>query len=442
MKKVFNQLLSMMLAVSIILTTTLYVKADSCKIITLGANLSEEQKELILNYFGVNENEVDVVTVTNEDEHRLLDGIATQSQIGTKTFSCAYIEPTNEGGIHVKTVNLNWVTCEMIRNALVTSGITHCNVIAAAPIEVSGTGSLAGIFLAYEQISGEELSDDKKEIASEELVTTCNIAQNIGQDEASTLLSELKSDVILDNLETEEDITKLVEKYIQDNNIEITDEQKWKLVELLLKISKQDYDINEIKQAYADIKQTMSDIKDATETTMNIIEKIWDWLKTTWAKITGTYEEVSQTEEYKAIKEKIGILANTNDSLLGDNTTVTTTDDIENMDIEKNEQEKNEQEQTEEKHWYDWIVKMFNSGNNNVDQGEKQLEETEQQKSEETITFDSINATTEEQSEQVDEESESMLDYVTYDFLNEKTEENSDNNTEARTGDSLDDLIK
>lgn len=437
MKKVLSQLLSMMLAVSIVLTTTLYVKADSCKIVTLGANLSEEQKELILNYFGVNENEVDVMTVTNEDEHRLLDGIATQSQIGTKTFSCAYIEPTNEGGIHVKTVNLNWVTCEMIRNALVTSGITNCNVIAAAPIEVSGTGSLAGIFLAYEQISGEELSDDKKEIASEELVTTCNIAQNIGQDEASTLLSELKSDVILDNLETEEDITKLVEKYIQDNNIEITDEQKWKLVELLLKISKQDYDINEIKQAYADIKQTMSDIKDATETTMNIIEKIWNWLKTTWAKITGTYEEVSQTEEYKAIKEKIGILANTNDSLLGDNTTVTTTDAIENIDIEKNEQE-----QTEEKHWYDWIVKVFNSGNNNVEQEEKQLEETEQQQSEETITFDSINVATEEQSEQVEEEPESILDYVTYDFLNEETEENSDNNTEARTGDSLDDLIK
>lgn len=437
MKKVLSQLLSMMLAVSIVLTTTLYVKADSCKIVTLGANLSEEQKELILNYFGVNENEVDVMTITNEDEHRLLDGIATQSQIGTKTFSCAYIEPTNEGGIHVKTVNLNWVTCEMIRNALVTSGITNCNVIAAAPIEVSGTGSLAGIFLAYEQISGEELSDDKKEIASEELVTTCNIAQNIGQDEASTLLSELKSDVILDNLETEEDITKLVEKYIQDNNIEITDEQKWKLVELLLKISKQDYDINEIKQAYADIKQTMSDIKDATETTMNIIEKIWNWLKTTWAKITGTYEEVSQTEEYKAIKEKIGILANTNDSLLGDNTTVTTTDDIENIDIEKNEQE-----QTEEKHWYDWIVKMFNSGNNNVEQEEKQLEETEQQQSEETITFDSINVATEEQSEQVEEEPESILDYVTYDFLNEETEENSDSNTEARTGDSLDDLIK
>ena len=437
MKKVFSQLLSMLLAVSIILTTTLYVKADSCKIVTLGANLSEEQKELILNYFGVNENEVDVMTVTNEDEHRLLDGIATQSQIGTKTFSCAYIEPTNEGGIHVKTVNLNWVTCEMIRNALVTSGITNCNVIAAAPIEVSGTGSLAGIFLAYEQISGEELSDDKKEIASEELVTTCDIAQDIGQDEASTLLSELKSDVILDNLETEEDITKLVEKYIQDNNIEITDEQKWKLVELLLKISKQDYDINEIKQAYADIKQTMSDIKDATETTMNILEKIWNWLKTTWAKITGTYEEVSQTEEYKAIKEKIGILANTNDSLLGDNTTVTTTDDIENIDTDENKQE-----QTEEKHWYDWIVKLFNSGNNNIEQEEKQLEETEQQQSEETITFDNVEKTTEEQSEQKEEESENMLDYVTYDFLNEETEENSDSNTEARTGDSLDDLTK
>ena len=168
-----------MISINTLLQHTIYTYADSSKIVTLGADLSQEQIDLMISYFGVNTNEVDIITVTNADEHRYLDGIATPGQIGSKTFSCTYIEPTNSGGIHIKTVNLTWVTCDMIKNALVTSGITDCNVIAAAPIQVSGTGSLTGIFMAYEQASGEVLNEEKVEIASEELITTMEIAEDI-----------------------------------------------------------------------------------------------------------------------------------------------------------------------------------------------------------------------------------------------------------------------
>ena len=38
-------------------------------------------------------------------------------------------------------------------------------------------------------------------------------------------------------------------------------------------------------------------------------------------------EEITKAEEYAKLKEQLGILAETNDSLLGDNTVVTVTED-------------------------------------------------------------------------------------------------------------------
>ena len=69
----------------------------------------------------------------------------------------------------------------MIATTLSTSGVVNCDVIAASPIQVSGTGALTGIIMAYEQASGETLSPQKKELATEELVITGQLANNVGQ---------------------------------------------------------------------------------------------------------------------------------------------------------------------------------------------------------------------------------------------------------------------
>lgn len=329
MKRAISKLIATTLCCLTVLSTPIISLADSSKVVTLGVDLSEEQRSLMLNYFNVTENEVMVVDVTNQDEHRYLDGVATQQQIGTHTYSCSYIEPTNEGGINIKTANLNWVTCDMIRNALITSGITNCNVICASPIEVSGTGALTGIFMAYEQVSGEELDAEKVEIASEELIKTMDIAETIGQEEASNVVSDLKEEIIVNEVTSEEDIQSAVNIYIQDNKIEITDEQKESLVELLLKISQQEYNIDEIKKTYEDLRNTVEDIKEVTTETKNFLEKIIDWIVTLWQKITGTYEEIKNSEEYEAVKDQIGILSETKDSLLGDNTVITSTSEVE-----------------------------------------------------------------------------------------------------------------
>ena len=71
-------------------------KADSSKVVTLGANLSDEQKESMYKYFGTTADDVDTIEVTNQDERKYMEGIATESQIGKKTYSQIYSYKTPE----------------------------------------------------------------------------------------------------------------------------------------------------------------------------------------------------------------------------------------------------------------------------------------------------------------------------------------------------------
>lgn len=325
--KIILGILIISIIFSIITSTISKADKKQKNTLTLGANLNDEQKQLIIDYLNVDLNNVEVIYVNNDDERKYLEGIVDSSIIGKNTYSCAYLEPTTEGGIHIKTVNLTYVDCDMLRNALVTSGITNCNIIAVAPIEVSGTGSLAGIFKAYEEIIGDELSEDKKELAAKELVTTMNIAETIGNKDAASLLSELKQYIIETGLSSKDEIAKQLESYLSENSIQITEEQKWQVIELLLKISQQDYDIEKLKQTYEDVQQTISDIKEAAQKAKGIFTKIWEFLVALFQKLTGTYEEIKKTEEYEMITEQLGILLQTNESLLGGNATITTTED-------------------------------------------------------------------------------------------------------------------
>lgn len=98
------------------------VYADSNKVVTIGADLSEVQKSAIIKYFGANTKEDKIIYVTNKDEREHLASYVPLEQIGSYTYSCAYVQPKTTGGIQVKTANLNWVTSNMIATSLSTSG--------------------------------------------------------------------------------------------------------------------------------------------------------------------------------------------------------------------------------------------------------------------------------------------------------------------------------
>lgn len=166
--------------------------------VAVGANLSSDQKKTVYDYFGLDQGSVDEITVTIDDERQYLENVDA-SRIGSRSLSSIYIITKEEGqGLDITLYNIDWLTKEIYQNALITAGITDAKVIIASPVSVSGTAALTGIYKAYEDITGEKLDEESKQVATEELVTTGDLADDIGGEDAAALVNELK--LIIDQL--------------------------------------------------------------------------------------------------------------------------------------------------------------------------------------------------------------------------------------------------
>lgn len=266
-KKVLAVLLTASLcsAMGISVPKVMDVKADGMKVVTLGQDLSKEQQDKIMKYFGAKYDEVELLYINNQQEREALGSYIPLSQIGTHTYSCAMVKPTSSGGIQVKTANLNYVTCNMIASTLTTSGVTNCQVLAAAPFEVSGTGALTGITLAYEKATDTTLDPVKKDLANQEMVVTGGIAEELGQSAATAVVNETKENVIEGNVTEIGDINNIVNNVTNEYNVEMNDEDKQKLAELMQKIAEQDYDIAQIKANLDKVQANVIDDTSASE---------------------------------------------------------------------------------------------------------------------------------------------------------------------------------
>ena len=289
------------------------VFADASKVVTLGADLTDAQKQTMMKYFNVSADQVQIMTITNQDEHNHLDNIAPQSQIGSRTLSCAYVKPTQSGGIKVRTANLNWVTGNMIASSLSTSGVKNCEVVAACPMEVSGTGALTGIQMAYEKASGQKLDETKTKLANEEIVTTGELADKVGKNEATTVVNQSKIDVIQNNVQNTQEIQNIVVNVAQENNVSVSQEEIDKIVSLLEKIAEQGYD-------YDDVKDTLEQV-DANTTGKTTTDDSVDG--------ENTDETVDPNE---ATDDDDDIMNNVDESALGGDVIQSSTED---PDLEK-----------------------------------------------------------------------------------------------------------
>ena len=221
--------------------------ADSRRVVTLGADLTQDQQNTMMKYFGVSADTVDIIYINNNDEREHLGSYVPLEQIGTKTFSCALVASTTKGGIQVKTANLSWVTCNMIASTLSTSGVTNCQVVAASPFEVSGTGALTGVIMAYETASDVTLDEEKKDLANEELVTTGNLADAVGQSKATAVINETKLQVIENNVTDIGEINNIVNNVSNNYDVTMSQDQSDEIAALMQKIAQQDYDITQLK---------------------------------------------------------------------------------------------------------------------------------------------------------------------------------------------------
>ena len=247
--------------------------------VAIGANLDSEQIAAVYSDFGIERGVIPEITVTNENERQYLEGLVDDKKIGHKAISCVYITILDDGsGLNVSTKNINWCTEQMYKNALTTAGITDADVKVTAPIAVSGTAALTGIYKAYEDITGNSLSSLAKMVGAEELIVTGQLAEYIGSDEATALINELKG--ILDITETmsDADVKKEIKKLADQYNVQVTDEQIEQLLKLCRQLEK--LDINQLKEKLVSITNTV-------EKAMTAKDKVAKTVTTITEKITG-----------------------------------------------------------------------------------------------------------------------------------------------------------
>lgn len=249
--------------------------ADQTDVVSLGADLSEKQQQEMLELFGVKEDEVRILKVTNQEERDYLKGLAPESKIGTRAISSAYVKLLSKGeGINVETYNITWVTKEMIANAMVTAGIEDAQVIVAAPFNVSGTAALTGIMKAFEKATGKKLSSQAKKTAQEEIIITGDLSDDIGKDKAAKLIQDVKKQVVKQKIQNPDDIRKVIKNIASELNIELTEEQIDKIMELMKKISKLDLNVEKISSQLDKISANLDVVKKTVEENKGLLQKI------------------------------------------------------------------------------------------------------------------------------------------------------------------------
>ena len=256
-------------------------------VVSLGDDLTSQQKQEMIDKFGADKNAT-VISVTNREERKYLGSYVSEDLIGTRAISCSYVEELADGsGIQVETSNVSWVNPEMIQNALVTAGVKDAKVKISAPFKVSGTAALTGVLKAFEKATGNKVSEKEKQVANEEIAKTGELGQEIGQDEATNLVREVKEVIVEDKIKSPQEIKEVITEKAQELNITLNEDQFNKIISLMENIGSLDLDLSGIKSQLGEITSKVTDAIQNSEEAKGILQKILDFLKELANKIFG-----------------------------------------------------------------------------------------------------------------------------------------------------------
>ena len=231
------------------------IKADAAEapVLALGADLTEDQKAIVFSEMGITAEQAasyQTIYITNDMEHQYLDEALGASVVGTRSLSSVLLIPQESGsGLSVETHNISYCTISMYRNALLTAGVADAKVIVAAPSSISGTAALIGAVKAYEAYSGEPVTDEALEVATDELVLTGDLMDelnNLDPDQVSDMIAYLKQEIAERGLDDPEELENLVRQVAVEMEISLTDQQVSNIVDLLLKLGNLDIDANQL----------------------------------------------------------------------------------------------------------------------------------------------------------------------------------------------------
>jgi len=232
------------------------------------------------------EPEVDEITVSGEDLVKYI----SNSNSSARMYSSAKISRQEEGkGLVISIVtpeNITEVTSEMYANAMLTAGIEDASVEVAAPKPVTGHSALVGIYKAYEVKTGETLDTERTDVANDELSVATQIAENanISDEQIAALLTGIKQDIAELNPATREEVAQIVEDQLSKLQIELSEQDRQLLIDLMDRISKLDIDFTKLSDQLSDLTTTIE------EKFNNVIhdEGFWNGVKNFFNNLINT----------------------------------------------------------------------------------------------------------------------------------------------------------
>jgi uncharacterized protein YpuA (DUF1002 family) len=283
LKEVFfmkRKLQAMFLAITMLFFVPSICLADAVEgevIVSLGENLTEQQKNDMLAELEVPEN-AQMITVSNKEEHDYLGEFIPKGQIGSQAISSASITiGAKDSGLEVQTNNITWVTDEMYTNALSTAGVKDATIQISAPFAVSGTAALTGIMKAYETTTNKEIPEELKKMANEEMVKTALLGDSIGADNATAIMGKVKEEIANNKPKTEADLRALIEQVATELGITLTDAELDMLVDFFNELKAMDIDWNQVKEQLSVTTEKISTFLQSEEG-QSFLQKMQDFL--------------------------------------------------------------------------------------------------------------------------------------------------------------------
>lgn len=185
-----------------------------------GGGLNDAELENTAELFGIES--MDNVAHTPALGEDLVTYLGYGSGNTSSMISSVLVQKDNNSGVNVEVLtpeNITTITEQQYTNAAITAGVEDVNIEVASIRPVTGESALTGVYKAL-AVNGEELDQDRMEVAQEELETTSSIAETeeLDEEESGRLdgvivdikqqLGDIKAQT--DELATREEIEQII----------------------------------------------------------------------------------------------------------------------------------------------------------------------------------------------------------------------------------------
>ncbi|WP_458456886.1 DUF1002 domain-containing protein [Methanobrevibacter sp.] len=231
--------------------------SDSNVVITYGETTysNSNYKSFVDSFFAsqanMNINDVNSKVITADQVNKISGSITGKYYDSNQILSSALVDLNDNGDLKVSVdkSKITTITGDMYISALKSAGITSGHVYVTSPVEATGESALAGIMNSYEVVTDVEIPDSVKQAANDEIFTEAEIVNNsdVSADELANLVDQVKEEVSSDNVTDHDTIVNIINNYVENNNINITNNDIENLADSIEQVQNVQGDVNYYK---------------------------------------------------------------------------------------------------------------------------------------------------------------------------------------------------